>query len=123
LSVPVISDVRAFVSTVTFGRVFRRSCKTESALSSVLYSSTVTWFVIPARSIAASTPELPPPITATSLPENSGPSQCGQYATPLFLNSASPGTPILRQRAPVERMTDLPLTTRSEEHTSELQSR
>jgi hypothetical protein len=32
----------------------------------------------PARSIAASTPELPPPITATRLPLNSGPSQCGQ---------------------------------------------
>jgi hypothetical protein len=33
---------------------------------------------MPARSIAASTPELPPPITATRLPLNSGPSQCGQ---------------------------------------------
>jgi hypothetical protein len=41
-------------------------------------SSSVTWPTMPARSIAASTPELPPPITATRLPLNSGPSQCGQ---------------------------------------------
>ncbi len=41
-------------------------------------SSSVTWLTMPARSMAASTPELPPPTTATSLPLNSGPSQCGQ---------------------------------------------
>ncbi|CEX17483.1 Uncharacterised protein [Streptococcus pneumoniae] len=68
-------------------------------------SRTVTCLTIPAKSIAASIPELPPPITATSFPVNNGPSQCGQYATPLFLNSASPGTPTLRQRAPVETIT------------------
>jgi hypothetical protein len=57
--------------------------------------------------MAASTPELPPPITATRLPLNSGPSQCGQKQTPLALYSCSPGTFISRQRAPVARMTDL----------------
>ena len=45
-------------------------------------------------------------MTAVRLPLNKGPSQCGQYATPLFLYSASPGTLTLRQRAPVERMTE-----------------
>src|SRR3546814_4842594 len=86
---------------------------------------------MPARSIAASTPELPPPITATRLPLNSGPSQCGQYATPLLRYSFSPGTFICRQRAPVEMITDFAFSAapfanctsmRSEEHTSELQS-
>ena len=33
---------------------------------------------MPAKSMAASTPELPPPITAVRLPLNKGPSQCGQ---------------------------------------------
>ena len=46
----------------------RRSCRTESAFSSGTNSRTVTCFTIPARSIAASIPELPPPITATSFP-------------------------------------------------------
>src|SRR5690606_40104191 len=54
--------------------------------------------------------ELPPPITATSLPLNKGPSQCGQYATPALRYSSSPGTLMLRQRAPVARMTDLPFS-------------
>jgi len=43
---------------------------------------------------------LPPPITAP-LALNSGPSQWGQYATPRFRYSRSPGTFISRQRAPV----------------------
>ena len=49
-----------------------------SARSWLSNSISVTWATIPARSMAASTPELPPPITATRLPLNSGPSQCGQ---------------------------------------------
>ena len=68
-------------------------------------SNRVTCCTTPARSIAASTPELPPPITATRLPANSGPSQCGQYVTPLLRYSCSPGTFMFRQRAPVARIT------------------
>ena len=57
--------------------------------------------------MAASIPEFPPPITATFLPLNSGPSQWVQYATPLFLNSISPGIPKSFHLAPVAIITDL----------------
>ena len=62
---------------------------------------------MPAKSIAASTPEFPPPITATFFPLKRGPSQWGQYATPLPRNSFSHGTPNSRHRAPVANITDL----------------
>ncbi|CAM4388017.1 hypothetical protein ACPR111641_17710 [Acinetobacter pragensis] len=93
--------------TVVFGRLFSLSCSTWSARNLVSNSTNVTCSTMPARSIAASTPELPPPITATRLPLNSGPSQCGQYATPRVLYSFSPGTFISLQRAPVDRITVL----------------
>ena len=79
--------------------------KISSALRWSRNSTTVTCLTTPARSIAASTPELPPPITATSLPLKRGPSQWGQKVTPLLRYSVSPGTPRVRQRAPVARMT------------------
>ena len=47
----------------------------SSAFSSDANSKRVTCPTILARSIAASTPEFPPPMTATCLPLNSGPSQ------------------------------------------------
>ena len=77
---------------------------TWSALSVSANSNTVTCLTIPAKSSAASIPELPPPTTATSLPLKKGPSQCGQYATPLPTFSASPFTPIFRHFAPVANM-------------------
>ena len=43
---------------------------TASARSCASNSIRVTWLTRPARSMAASTPELPPPITATRLPLN-----------------------------------------------------
>ncbi|MCY1426783.1 hypothetical protein D9M71_426120 [compost metagenome] len=99
--------VSALVITFTFGMLCSLRCSTASARSWLSNSISVTWATMPARSMAASTPELPPPITATRLPLNSGPSQCGQKHTPLALYSFSPGTPISRQRAPVARITDL----------------
>ena len=75
---PVISVVWAFTCTVTFGRLFSLLTSTASAFSWLANSIRVTCWTMPARSIAASTPELPPPITATRLPLYSGPSQCGQ---------------------------------------------
>ncbi|MNY30279.1 hypothetical protein D3C86_1643770 [compost metagenome] len=92
---------------MTFGRLCNLRCRTASARSCTSNSSSVTWDTMPARSMAASTPELPPPITATRLPLNSGPSQCGQYATPLLRYCCSPGTFISRHRAPVARITVL----------------
>ena len=53
-------------------------CKTASARNLLSNSISVTWLTTPAKSIAASTPELPPPMTATRLPLNKGPSQWGQ---------------------------------------------
>ena len=50
----------------------------NAAIVILTNSSTVTCSTIPAKSIAASIPELPPPITAVFLPLNKGPSQCGQ---------------------------------------------
>ena len=87
---PRTSVVWAFLITVTFGKEVRRSCKTLSAFKFAFLSSKVTCLTIPAKSIAASTPELPPPTTATSLFSNKGPSQCGQNATPLLINASSP---------------------------------
>ncbi|MDT4874352.1 hypothetical protein FQZ97_1096470 [compost metagenome] len=75
---PVISVVCAFTLMVTLGRLLSLLTSTASALSASANSTSVTCFTMPARSIAASTPELPPPITATLLPLKSGPSQCGQ---------------------------------------------
>jgi len=91
--------------TSTLGMEFSLSISTSSARHCGMNSSTVTWLASPARSIAASIPELPPPITAMSLPLNSGPSQCGQKVTPLLRYSCSPGTPIRRQWAPVAMIT------------------
>src|SRR3546814_15151707 len=48
---------------------FRRNPETDMLSNSI----SVTWATILARSIAASTPALPPPITATRLPLNRGP--------------------------------------------------
>ncbi|SSP30506.1 Uncharacterised protein [Acinetobacter pittii] len=102
---PNTSVLKAFIITVVFGKLCNLFCKTWSARSLVSNSTKVTCSTIPARSIAASTPELPPPITATRLPLNNGPSQCGQYATPRVRYFCSPGTFISLQRAPVERIT------------------
>ena len=102
---PITSVDNALVITVVFGKLFNLFCKTWSARNLVSNSTKVTCSTIPARSIAASTPELPPPITATRLPLNNGPSQCGQYATPRVRYSASPGTFISLQRAPVDKIT------------------
>ena len=60
--------VRAELITVTFARFFRFSIKTASAFSVSANSTSVTCEQMPARSMAASTPELPPPTTATGLP-------------------------------------------------------
>jgi alkyl hydroperoxide reductase subunit AhpF len=54
----------------TLGKERKRSCNTVSAFSSGANSNSVTCLTIPAKSIAASTPELPPPITATFLFSN-----------------------------------------------------
>src|SRR3990167_3170037 len=77
-SAPVISVVCAFTWIVTLGRLFSLLTSTASALSWSANSTRVTCSTMPARSMAASTPELPPPMTAVRLPLNSGPSQCGQ---------------------------------------------
>jgi hypothetical protein len=98
--------VCAEVMTVTLGKLRSLFCSTASARSLLVELEQRDVATMPARSIAASTPELPPPITATRLPLNSGPSQCGQKQTPLALYSGSPGTFISRQRAPVARTTD-----------------
>ena len=50
------------------GIVAAFSCKTVSARKVSANSSTVTWLQMPARSMAASMPELPPPTTATFFP-------------------------------------------------------
>src|SRR5699024_3727231 len=114
---------------VTFGNLFKRSCKTESALNSGPYSINVTCSTIPDKSISASTPELHHQITNTLfhsfkvsyscvtfatilfLIYNDVQSQYGQYTSPFYLNSSSPGTPTLRQLAPFEMITDLLLRT------------
>ena len=70
--------VSAEVITVTLVRLRSLVWSTASARIWLSNSISVTWRTTPARSIAASTPELPPPITATRLPLNSGPSQWGQ---------------------------------------------
>src|SRR3546814_866327 len=62
------SVVSAEVMILTLGRLASLRCSTASARSSLSYSTSVTCATMPARSIAASTPELPPPITATRLP-------------------------------------------------------
>ena len=98
---PYTSVVWAFKITSTLLKLRSFFCKTASALISEANSSTVTCSTKPAKSMAASTPELPPPITATLLPLNRGPSQCGQYVTPRVRYSFSPGTFIFLQRAPV----------------------
>ena len=54
--------------TSTFDKLASFVCSTSSARSRTSNSIRVTRSAIPARSIAASTPELPPPITATRLP-------------------------------------------------------
>ncbi|MCY1561301.1 hypothetical protein D9M68_985370 [compost metagenome] len=77
-SAPVISVVCAFTWMLTLGKLFSLLTSTASALSWSANSTRVTCCTIPARSMAASTPELPPPMTAVRLPLNSGPSQCGQ---------------------------------------------
>ena len=56
------------VKISTFGRLRAFSCSTWSAFSVSANSNTVTFRQMPARSMAASIPELPPPITATCLP-------------------------------------------------------
>jgi hypothetical protein len=60
------------------GRLYSLRCSTASARSFGIELEQGDVATMPARSMAASTPELPPPITATRLPLNSGPSQCGQ---------------------------------------------
>ncbi len=75
---PSTSVVSADVMIVTLARLRSFVWSTASARSWLSNSISVTCAASPARSIAASTPELPPPITATRLPLNSGPSQCGQ---------------------------------------------
>ena len=75
---PLMARVCAWVCTVTLGRLASLRTSTASAFSRSANSSSVTCSTTPARSMAASTPELPPPMTATRLPLNSGPSQCGQ---------------------------------------------
>src|SRR5699024_718305 len=102
---PVTSVVLLPRRMSTFGSERSLRCRTSSARISSMNSTSVTWPTMPARSIAASTPELPPPMTAIGLPLKRGPSQCGQKVTPLLRYSSSPGTPMVRQRAPVARMT------------------
>ena len=66
----------------------------------------VTDLAIPERSMEASSPELPPPITAISIFLKNGPSQCGQKATPLPIFSSSPGILSFRHWAPVAIIND-----------------
>ena len=56
------------VKISTFGKLCAFSCSTWSAFSVSANSKTVTFRQIPAKSMAASIPEFPPPITATSFP-------------------------------------------------------
>ncbi len=73
-----MQDVDSALALVIVLDQFPRNIYRGDARSFESNSTSVTCATRPARSIAASTPELPPPITATRLPLNSGPSQCGQ---------------------------------------------
>ena len=75
---PCTSVVSDETRTSTLGRLRSLRWSTSSARSWSSNSIRVTWETMPARSMAASTPELPPPTTATRLPLNNGPSQWGQ---------------------------------------------
>ena len=55
------------VKISTFGRFRAFSCNTWSAFSVSANSNMVTFLQMPAKSMAASIPELPPPMTATCL--------------------------------------------------------
>ncbi len=61
-----------------------------------------------ARSMAASIPELPPPITATRLPLNNGPSPGVGRSIRLWLCIPARRVRSFLQRAPVAGITDLP---------------
>lgn len=56
------------VNISTLGRLWAFSCRIRSAFSVSANSKTVTSLQMPARSMAASMPEFPPPMTATCLP-------------------------------------------------------
>ena len=58
-----------------------------------------------ARKIASSMAESPPPITAIRLSLKKAASQVAQKETPRPPSSSSPGTPILRCSAPMDRIT------------------
>ena len=67
-SFPITSLVAEFSITFIFSLSASLSCNTLSAFISGMNSIKVTLLAIPDKSIAASTPEFPPPITATSSP-------------------------------------------------------
>ena len=67
-SFPFTLVVAEFKITFMFDCSANFSCKTLSAFNSGINSINVTDFAIPDKSRAASTPEFPPPITATSSP-------------------------------------------------------
>ena len=67
-SFPFTLTVAEFKIVFTFGCSANFSCRTLSAFNSGINSISVTDFAIPDKSSAASTPEFPPPITATSSP-------------------------------------------------------
>ena len=66
--VPVISSTTLSQITFTFGLAISLSCRMRSDRNESRRWTTVTVVAILARYSASSTAELPPPITATSLP-------------------------------------------------------
>jgi len=76
----------------------------SSAVSLSRNWTTVTCSATFARSIADSSPELPPPTTATFFPAKRGASQVEQYATPFPVSSFSPGTLSFLELLPVVTM-------------------
>ena len=79
---PTISSTVLSHTTSIFGWRNRRSCMMRSARKLSRRWMTVTLVAWLVRYSASSTAELPPPITATSLPRKKKPSQVAQADTP-----------------------------------------
>src|SRR5207253_4100097 len=106
---PLISETTLFQRNSIFGFSNAFSWRILLARSVSRRCTTLTDLPNFVRNVASSSAVSPPPTTTMSSPLKNGPSHVAQYDTPLPLNCCSAAMPSLRGR--------------SEEHTSELQSR
>ena len=101
LTSPVNSINSVLNLTVIFGWAFTLSPIDLAQVKSGSLAIIVTDFPYFVKNIASSAAAKPAPITKISIPVKNSPSQVAQYATPLPVNSCSPGKPNFLGAAPV----------------------